>query len=223
MCKIDMKLIKERGITRLCHFTKSKNLTHILGEFGGIKSSDKIPNHYKDVNDLLRLDGKVSHICCSVEYPNLYYFGSIKDNDKLFKDWIILLINPKVMSEVDCLFSPVNAATEKGKYIKEGVEGFNKMYENTISTNRRRIRRSLNIPKECPTDFQAEVLVKEYIGNEYIEGIIVQNEEQARHEKFKLSILGLDKKIKVYVSEDAFSKSIYDGIKNGIKPKERIV
>ena len=55
MCKIDMKLIKERGITRLCHFTKSKNLPHILGEFGGIKSSDKIPNHYKDVNDLLRL------------------------------------------------------------------------------------------------------------------------------------------------------------------------
>lgn len=223
MNKITLMDIKKRNITRLCHFTKSKNIPHILEEFKAIKSSDKIPSHYKDVNDILRLDGKKSHVCCSVEYPNLYYLDSIKNNDKLFKEWAILVINPEIIVNESCLFSAVNAATERGKYIKSGVEGFNSLYSNVVTTKRRTITRTSKLPSCCPTDFQGEIMIKEEIGIKYIEGIIVESEEQGRHEKFKLSLLGLQDKIKVYVSPEAFRKSSYEKLKLGIKPKEWIV
>lgn len=220
MKEVTVEQIMERGITRLCHFTKSKNISHILGEQNGILSSDIIPKHIKDINDNLRLDNKKEYICCSIEYPNVFYLDAIRNNDKLFKEWSILIIEPSVITKRPCLFSPVNAATENGKYIERGRNGFSKLYSPSIKTNKKTIYRNNNYLKSCPTDMQAEVLVKEVIPKEYIKGLIVNNEEEGKKQLLKLQLLGLEKNIKIVVSSELFTKESYIKLKQGQKLRE---
>lgn len=66
--------MKNRNIKRICHFTNSKNLSHILNDFKGIYATDFLLENYKDYNDDLRLDGKTDYICCSIQYPNQMFF-----------------------------------------------------------------------------------------------------------------------------------------------------
>lgn len=223
MKKVTIEQIQERGINRLCHFTKAKNLTYILEELNGILASELIPAHIKDINDENRLDNKLDYICCSVEYPNIYYLDRIKDNDKLFKEWIILSINPKIIVDTPCLFSQVNAATEYGKYIEGGRVGFSKLYSQVINTSKRTITRENTTLKACPTDIQAEVLVKKFIPKEYINAVIVQNESEGKKQHFKLKMLGLDKSIEIIVAPELFEKESYSKIRHGIKLKEYIL
>lgn len=220
MKEVTLEQIQERGISRLCHFTKAKNLTYILEDLKGIFASELIPPHIKDINDEIRLDNKLDYICCSVEYPNIYYLDRIKDNDKLFKEWIILSINPKIIVDKPCLFSPVNAATECGKYIEGGRIGFSKLYSQVINTNKRTINRDSKAIKACPTDLQAEVLVEKFIPKEYINAIIVQNQEEGKKQHFKLMMLGLDKNIKVIVAPELFKKESYSKLRHGVKLEE---
>lgn len=151
--------INRRGISRLCHFTKAKNIPYILNDFNGILPTDGIPEYYRDVNDEHRFDGKKNYICCSIEYPNVYYLDRIKDNDKLFNEWVIICIDPKIVLESDILFSKVNAATERGKYIMSGINGLKSIYSEEVITKKRTIRRSTDLPISCATDIQAEVMI----------------------------------------------------------------
>ncbi|NMA69351.1 MAG: hypothetical protein GX958_08030 [Desulfitobacterium sp.] len=68
------KEIETRGITRLCHFTRSQKDVHILTSETGIKAVDFIEKDIYDVNDPLRLDGKKSYVNCSIQYPNYWYW-----------------------------------------------------------------------------------------------------------------------------------------------------
>ena len=47
----------EKNVTRLCHFTKTKNLVHILSSTEGIVATAFIKNDVKHQNDLGRYDG----------------------------------------------------------------------------------------------------------------------------------------------------------------------
>lgn len=223
MKEVTMEQIQERGINRLCHFTKSKNLTYILEDLNGILASELIPSHIKDINDENRLDNKLDYICCSVEYPNIYYLDRIKDNDKLFKEWIILCINPKIIVDTPCLFSPVNAATQCGKYIESGRVGFSKLFSQIVNTSKRTINRDSKTLKACPTDLQAEVLVRKFIPKEYINAVIVQNQEEGKKQRFKLKMLGLDKSIEIIIAPELFQKESYSKIRQGFKLKEYVL
>ena len=220
MKEISMEQINDRGITRLCHFTKSKNIPYILGELNGILSTETIPLQIREVNDVNRFDKRLDYICCSLEYPNIYYLDKIRDNDKLFKEWVILAIDPSIIVDRECLFSPVNAATESGKYIKGGRIGFSQLYSNNVITKKRNIIRSSRALKSCPTDIQAEVLIKDEIPKEYIQSIIVENEDQGRIQKIKLKYLNLESQINVIVAPELFQKEQYSKIKEGIRLRE---
>lgn len=212
--------IEKRSIKRICHFTKSKNLSHILNDFEGIYAIDFLPENYQDYNDSLRLDGKTDYICCSIEYPNVFYLDRIKNNDKLFKDWIILSINPKIMCLEKTLFSKVNAATERGRYISKGIEGFKVLFENHIVTNKRSITRPFTMLESSPTDIQAEVLIYNKIPLEYIKEIIVKSELQAREEFFRMRLWGGKSDIPIIVSPELFDKDLSNKIRAGAVPKE---
>ena len=75
-------IIKDRNITRLCHFTRTNNLPFILGD--GIDSHNGIianalitdASFLKPTDDN-RVDGKKDYICTSVQYPNSFYFFSV--------------------------------------------------------------------------------------------------------------------------------------------------
>ena len=57
-----------------------------------------------------RYDGRDDLICCSIEYPNTYYFVKVREHDHLFKDWVVLLIEPSYLWHPDTCFCPCNAA-----------------------------------------------------------------------------------------------------------------
>ena len=99
----------------------------------------------------------------------MFYIKRNQLNNKIDKDkWALLLIESKVLWELDCLFMPNNAA--KSSTIKSKAsassEFFSQMFSNTDS-----------IPNNWTTDVQAEVMVKDYISPKYINGIIVNNLE----------------------------------------------
>lgn len=85
-------ILKSHEVTRLCHFTRFQSLTSILSSENGIIASKLIQKDVKNVTDNKRLDGKTDHICCTIEYPNSWYFQTARknNNDKIFIDWVVL-------------------------------------------------------------------------------------------------------------------------------------
>jgi hypothetical protein len=174
------------GISRLCHFTPSRNLAHIIAGRLGILATARLENSERNVfnaTDLNRLDGHKNHICCSIEYPNGWYFSSTRSAEQLFKDWVVLLIKPDYLWQPDTLFCARNAAAGYGRYIQAGIAGFRLLYESSvIGAGNRTIRRGPKHLPTCPTDNQAEVLIPDCIRLSDVFGIVVQNEDQARNE-----------------------------------------
>jgi hypothetical protein len=87
---------KKRGITRLCHFTPARKLSHIACGETGVLSTKRLREDERavfDPTDLARLDRHETHICCSIEYPNAWYMDKARAKELLFRDWVILLIN----------------------------------------------------------------------------------------------------------------------------------
>ena len=81
---------ERRGITRLCHFTPSRNLAHIASDPKGILASRHLLDDEKIVfnpTDRERLDGHKGHVCCSIQYPNAWYFRTARGKEVLFRDW----------------------------------------------------------------------------------------------------------------------------------------
>jgi len=150
-----------RGITRLCHFTPSRNLLHIAAGKVGVLSTSALENEERaafNPTDVARLDGQRGHICCSIEYPNAWYFDKARAQGDIFPDWVVLLVDPKYLWSQGTLFSPRNAAAEYGRYIAEGINAFEAMFANeVVGTGRRVYRRTASQSLACPTDQQAEV------------------------------------------------------------------
>src|SRR5690606_12927464 len=89
----------------------------------------------------------------------------------------------------DTLFSPINAAAERGRYITGGVSGFEAMFAPFPPATR--FNRGLTHLPSCPTDNQAEVLVQDGIRLDLVQCVVVQSEEQAERERWRMKTLGL--------------------------------
>ena len=171
---------RSRGIKRLCHFTQSRNLAHILGDCKGILSTqslqaEDLPHNPTDAN---RWDGCKDSICCSLEFPNVYYFESVRRKDRLFKDWVVLMIKPNFLWMPGTKFCPTNAATENGSYITEGHKSFLSLFDRTAPGIR--FDRPEDHLRCAPTNLQAEVLVPGPIPLDDITAIAVVDKDQAR-------------------------------------------
>lgn len=183
-----------RGITRLCHFTPSRNLIHVLSS-RYLKDRQTLNIEARDeVNptDDLRLDGRLDKICCSVEYPNTYYLDKVIKKDQVFPDWVILFLDPALLWAPGTLFCPRNAATANGSLITSGWSGYNAMFAPKIrgAGDRLFTRRASHL-LSCPTDLQAEVLVTGPIPVESIRGIAMKTDLQVRTERARWDSLGL--------------------------------
>src|SRR4051812_4653847 len=112
--------------TRLAHFTPALNLLPILRD-GSIRSSkdlaDNTPESFTPT-DHARLDEHPDHLCCSFEYPNVYYLRQARQKAHLrnYPDWVCLLIDPALITQPDTLFCGCNAARGYGAHIREGGE-----------------------------------------------------------------------------------------------------
>ncbi|MBJ7411839.1 MAG: DUF4433 domain-containing protein [Phenylobacterium sp.] len=219
--------VSDRGITRLCHFTPSRNLQHIAAGEVGILSTANLQDDERAVynpTDLQRLDRQTGHICCSIEYPNAWYFEIARGKELLFTDWVVLLINPRYLWKEGALFCPRNAASNYGGLLKPGLDGFERMYANSVTGTGGHTRR--RVPTHlacCPTDQQAEVLIPDCILLSDIVSVAVRSEEQARTERVRLEILGLDPDMFGFTIAPAFfsKHQLSAGITSGIRVPEK--
>lgn len=213
-------VLVERGVSRLCHFTKIQNLTHILSSPEGIISKNRIRGDALNQNDNKRLDGKTDFVCCSIEYPNSWFLSSAmdKNEDKIFKDWAVLYIKPEIVKLREVLVCECNAAKSNGNYIKDG---------NEINTRRLFAEKveSFKCPRTdymlscCTTNSQAEVMVKEGIPREFIHGIAVRDEKTADMIYAMMKTLELYD-IDLYISPIVLSKNWRYYIEKGERPEE---
>lgn len=196
-----------RGITRLCHFTQSRNMAHIFDDPYGLYSTrtlkaNDMPHNPTDPD---RYDKRDDLVCCSIEYPNTYYFKKVRDHDRLFRDWVVLYIDPGYMWHPDTCFCPCNAAKECGRYIQSGLQGVLSLF--TLTSPGIRFRRKSSHLPSAPTDIQAEVLVSDPIPLESIIGIAVQSNEQAQREICRLDLQGIAFKKSIYIVPEFYNRA----------------
>jgi hypothetical protein len=222
---------QKRGITRLCHFTPSRNLAQILAGDTGILATKNLQASERAVytpTDLARLDGLLDHICCSIEYPNAWYFEKARSKEVLFKDWVIIFISPKYLWSTDAKFCPRNAAAAGGMYIEAGEVAFNNMFDNTISgAYGKTYSRTAKTLPFCATDEQAEVLIPDTVSLSDILGFAVQNEAQACNEIVRLKLLRIPRAVvenlRIVIAPALFDKyTLSASLKSGVRPSEQL-
>ena len=199
-----------RRITRLCHFTPARNLAHIVCDEVGVLATKHLKRNERKVfnpTDLERLDGYESHICCSIEYPNAWYFDMARAKEHLFPDWAVILIRPDYLWRKDTKFCPRNAAALHGSAVRSGLEGFNALFADSVTGSGGKTRTRSSARLDCiPTDEQAEVLVQDTIVLRDILAVAVRDATQARNETARLRIIGASTPIKFVIAPDIFDK-----------------
>jgi hypothetical protein len=212
------EILENRGVTRLCHFTKLQMLTHILSSNEGILASDSIRSDIKTVTDADRYDGETQYVCCSIEYPNSWFLKKAqeRDTDQIFREWVVLYIDLGILDYRDSKFCACNAARNRGSYIFDDPNRLENLYSSPTVLGRQRDRNMLSC---CPTDDQAEVLIKESIPRSYLMGISVGNEDIAARVSAMLATFAVPGK-QILIAPDVLSTRWSDIIRTRRRPNE---
>ncbi len=217
--------VEQRGITRLCHFTPSRNLSEIADDRRGILASQSLQNDERAVfnpTDLTRLDGYRDHVCCSIQYPNAWYFKKARKQEKLFLDWVVILIRAHYLWRTGTKFCPRNAAAEHGRLIREGTEAFDTLFEDTVAgAEEQMFTRSQRHPAFLPTDEQAEVLIPDQIQWQDVMGIAVHDVGQAKREVARLRQVGKSPPRIVIVPQFYDPYALSNQLRSGKPPVEQ--
>ena len=212
-------VLTARGVTRLCHFTKLQSLTHIITSANGVLASSSIRQDTKNVNDTARYDGELDFVCCSVQYPNSWFLKKAMQNnpDRIFKDWVVLYVDLSILKYKNAKFCPCNASKSSGAYINGNMDNIESIFATSVPTFA--YPRSSKMLSSCPTDGQAEILIKDSIPREYINGIVVGNEDVAKRVCAILKMYGMGH-IPLYIAPDVLTPNWSNMIKNGRRPDE---
>ena len=170
------QICEERGITTLVHFTRVENLQNILQQ--GLLGRTLLETRGQQFlfNDPCRVDGHKEAVCLSISFPNYKMFYSIREDKKETQEvddsqWIVLLLDAKVLWELDCAFCQRNAAHNAVRRVpltdRKRPEALKGMFEDFDDIR----HQDLQIPLDYPTDPQAEILVFDPISTRHIKEI----------------------------------------------------
>lgn len=202
------KIIEDRGIEYLIHFTPTINLYSIL-EHSELMSRAKLENLDIDQFDILdfvkftdeaRFDDN-SYINLSLSGPNTFLLSKFRQqtSDDITIKWCILKINTKHIYDETTLFSVGNAASKAAIDIgiTGDIEKFKMIFAKSIPIP---YGVRINTADKFPTNVQAEILVKESIPSESIIAVCFENEKDMAEAKaamfqFDTSKFVVDKEI----------------------------
>lgn len=164
------KILSERGISSLVHFTRAENLPSIMEH--GICPRVELYEEEAIFNDEYRYDDCENAVCTSIEFPNYKMFYRLRmDNPEA--DWAVLLISAEAMVDFNCAFCEMNAGSKPMYSMpleeRMGSSALQTLFRN-VSDGRRRV--DLGIPDCLPTNPQAEVLVFATIPTDYITHVV---------------------------------------------------
>ena len=215
---------RRRGISRLCHFTPSRNLVHIATDLQGLLATERLSSTELaafNPTDLQRLDGYRDHVCCSIQYPNAWYFQKARSKDLLFRDWVVLMLKPDSLWMPGTRFCPRNAASGGGRFVHEGAEAFETLFAQSVTGAYDKVyTRGPGRLESVPTDDQAEVLIPDSVSSEDVLGFAVLDGSQARREMARLKQLNAPVP-RIWVAPDFFNANWLSSIlRSGGTPRE---
>lgn len=180
-------------LTRLAHFTPARNLPHILRdrELRSVEQLDEAVRAAYTPTDRDRLDGHRDKICCSLQYPNSFYFAKARDDRDAvnFPDWACLLLDRTAAAIAGTVFCQRNAGAGGAE---PGAEALLRCYAPTVMGHRGRTytRSALHDPAS-PTDVQAELLIPGPVPLSLVRVIVFPSDAAAREEHGRLDRYGL--------------------------------
>ena len=206
------QICKDRGITTLVHFTRIEKLRDILHE-GLLDHQSLLKKHGQQFapNDRKRLDRHKEAICLSISFPNHQLFNKFsrpnEGSPPDYSQWVVLLLDAKVLWELDCAFCQENAASNAVRYIslaeRKKPDALKNMFVDVCRDTKGNVyqRQSLQIPDYYPTHPQAEVLVFDRIRTEYIKEVHFYNETALEQWRYRKSV---DYPLKLSVNQQYF-------------------
>lgn len=205
------KIVSDRNIKYLCHFTPKSNLDKIMRDGINLRDIETMV-----VTDQSRFDGS-KNICLTISEPNTWM---INDKKKKGFDLALLIIDPKILYEKECLFFPYNAATKGYRNLPAeyftGAVALERLFDKQITFQKSQqepqtvYRNGFSKPS-ITTSNQAEVQVTEKI--DAIDIMFIINDDICLNQE---QIEEIDKKEKIKRSIEL--KRISEDIK---KRKER--
>lgn len=171
------KIIEERNIEHLVHFTNVKNIESIiLNGLIPVKYQTKNGIHsFK--NDVVRNDKLPEMTSFSVEFPNYQMLNKLRLN-KNEEEWAIIFLKSDIILARECIFCYDNASKEEIRQIpyeyKMTIEMFSKMFEDIDGYPLRKITK---LKRYFTTSPQAEIMIKGDIDSKYIEKIVFFNSQ----------------------------------------------
>ena len=173
-------IAKDRQVDVLCHFTRIENLQSILQM--GLRGRShlrraRIPFCTIDFN---RIDNCQEAVSLSVSFPNYRMFYSKreffrKSEGVYWSQWVVLLLEARLLWELNCSFCQQNAAHESVRNVPLEKRRNSLEFENFFYDFEGVNRLDLGIPRNYPTNPQAEVLVFDHIPISYLREIHFYN------------------------------------------------
>lgn len=163
----------EQKIPHLVHFTRLDNVKSIL-TYGIMPRSHlelKVVNMVVNpiFSDKNRFDQAKENSCFSITFPN--YKMLYKKRKESKKEWVILLINPCIMEEINFNFFKTNAARSGADNLQLGAFGLDAMF------TKPELRSYLKLSSQETTDPQAEAMEDSIIEPKYIISVNVENQK----------------------------------------------
>ena len=178
------KEARRRKVSRLCHFTKLESLESITKK--GVLPQQQLrqqnlSNFIQDHN-MANKEGHTNFVRCSVEYPNLFNLDFFQNTQQQTSNsaiqWVVLLLNPNLLTRPGTKFCDTNAATENGTRIQPGTNGFKAMYKKVVNLpNHSPVKRANKHLMSCPTNLQAEVLIEGKIDFANVLAVVVYDQQ----------------------------------------------
>jgi hypothetical protein len=167
------KVVKQRGIKDLFHFTRYSNLSGIM-KHGLLPVAELEARDISfDSSDPSRWDGRRDAICTSISFPNWKMFYRKRIHSERPQEWVVISLHPSVLWKHSAEYFVDNAAS--GGMANSDPEShrrsaafrslFDPAYPGDLSRE--------SLPKHIPSNNQAEALVFGRISIRYIQYIVV--------------------------------------------------
>lgn len=203
------KIISDREITEILHFTTNKGLLGILDSKGLTSRARLAENHrlefiLKYNSDIRKDKDWLDYVNLSISRINSAFFNS---SDRWHVDsniwWCILSFKPEILKHPNVSFATTNniyTGVQRGS----GCEGLESLFgSQTTRWHSNIVKRNPDLHTKYPTCEQAEVLYPALVSTEFLQCIYVRDEES--YDQVHAQIIGTNHpQIEVILNPDMF-------------------